>query len=189
MGLPFVGGVLLMIGLLWEIDPLVQLSLPVELAGIIIYIVRMRQPLLAALKPAAMWRERFAAISPPYLFVVIALFIYLIGKYEGDADLIPEHKILAVDHLTFIGAMTNAIFALLLSITAARVRQLPILPAILFLAINVGLVIFMVGLYQDDVTLKRIGTPILGTALLTGVAFFIYSLLAPAEDEPAGAPA
>ena len=192
MGLPFVGGIMLMVGLLWEIDPLVQASLPVELVGIIIYIVRMREPLLAAVRPAAEWRDRFAAISPPYLFVVIALFIYLIGKYEGDADLIPEHKILAVDHLTFIGAMTNAIFALLLSIVAAKVRRWPLLPAILFVAINVGLIIFMIGLYHEETTLKRIGTPVLGAALLTGIAFFIYALIAPddettAQTAPAGA--
>jgi hypothetical protein len=182
MGLPFVGGVMLMVGLLWEIDPLVQLSLPVELVGIIIYMARMRAPLLGAFNPSAEWRDRFAAASPPYLFIVIALFIFLIADYEGDADLIPTHKILAVDHLTFIGAMTNAIFALLLSICAARVQRLPLFPGILLVAMNVGLVLFMVGLYGDNTTLKRIGTPILGASLLSGIAFFLYALVSPGEQ-------
>ncbi len=182
MMLPFIGGVMLMTGLLWGVDPLVQLSLPLELAGIGIYIYRMREPLLAALKPGATWASRFAAVSPPYLFVVIALFIYLIGKYEGDADLIPEHRIIAIDHLTFIRAMTNAIFGLLFTMLGARFRRWPLLPAVIFVAVNVGLVLFVLGLYTDTTTLKRIGTPALGTALLVGILSFTYAIVTPDPD-------
>jgi hypothetical protein len=183
MSFPFVGGLMLLVGLLWEIDPLVQMSLPVEMVGILIYLFRMRRELLGALAPGAPWQARFAAASPPYLFVVIALFIYLIGKYEGDADLIPTHKIVAIDHLTFIGAMTNAIFALLLAITGERLRRWPWLPPLIFVGVNVGLVLFVLGLYHDTATLKQIGTPLLGAALLGGLATFTYAIFAGAADE------
>lgn len=185
MAFPFIGGVMLMIGLLYEIDPLVQLSLPLELAGIVIYLYRMRTPLRGALQPAAAWASRFAAISPPYLFVVIALFIYLLGKNEGDADLIPEHQIIAIDHLTFIGAMTNALFALLFTILGGRFQRWPVFPAIVFFAVNIGLVLFVLGLYHDETTLKRIGTPALGSALLLTLVAFTFSIVTPdGEDEP-----
>jgi hypothetical protein len=185
MALPFIGGIMLMVGLLWEIDPLVQLSLPLELLGIGIFIYRMRSQLRGALTPGAEWSSRFAAISPPYLFVVIALFIYLIGKHDGDADLIPDHQVIAIDHLTFIGAMTNAIFALLFSMLAARFSRLPIVPALVFITVNIGLVLFVLGLYNDTTTLKRIGTPALGTALLVAIGFFLWAILVP-EREPEG---
>ena len=184
MVLPFIGGIMLMVGLLWEIDPLVQISLPLELAGICIYMYRMRSPLLGALQAGAPWSSRFAAVSPPYLFVVIALFIYLIGKNDGDADLIPDHQILAVDHLTFIGAMTNAIFALLFTMYAARFKRIPIVPALIFFTVNIGLIFFVVGLFQDETTLKRIGTPALGSALLVAIAFFIWAIVVPEQREP-----
>jgi hypothetical protein len=185
MALPFVGGVLLMIGLLYEVDPLVQISLPMELVGIGIYLYRLRTPLIDALRPGASWASRFAAVSPPYLFVVIALFIYLIGKNDGDADLIPDHQIIAIDHLTFIGAMTNALFALLFTMFAARFRRWPVFPAAIFFAVNIGLILFMFGLYHEETTLKRIGTPILGTALLAALASFMYAMLTPSDgDEP-----
>jgi hypothetical protein len=183
MVIPFIGGIMLMVGLLYEVDPLVQISLPLELAGIGIYLYRMRSPLKAALQPAAAWSSRFAAISPPYLFVVIALFIYLIGKHDGDADLIPEHQVIAIDHLTFIGAMTNAIFALLFTMLAGRFRPIPWFPALVFVAVNVGLVLFVLGLYHDTTTLKRIGTPALGTALLLSIAAFTWAILTPAPDD------
>jgi hypothetical protein len=184
LALPFIGGIMLMIGLLWEIDPLVQLSLPLELLGIGIFIYRMRSELRGALRPGAEWASRFAAVSPPYLFVVIALFIYLIGKHDGDADLIPDHQVIAIDHLTFIGAMTNAIFALLFSMLAARFSRIPIVPALVFFTVNIGLVLFVLGLYNDTTTLKRIGTPALGTALLVAIGFFLWAILVPEEEEP-----
>lgn len=177
MAFPFLGGVLLMIGLLWEVDPLVQVSLPLELAGIGIYMYRMRSQLLGALRPGAAWPERFAAVSPPYLFVVIALFIYLIAKNEGDADLIPDHQIIAIDHLTFIGAMTNAIFGLLFTILAARFQRLPMAQGLVFFAVNIGLILFVLGLYHDVTTLKRIGTPALGIALLSSIAAFLWAIV------------
>jgi hypothetical protein len=186
MALPFIGGVLLMVGLLWDIDPLVQISLPIELAGIGIFLWRMRSPLRGALDLSKSWQTRFAAISPIYLLAVIVLFIYLISDYEGDPDLIPTHKILAVDHLTFVGAMTNAIFALLLAVAGARLTKWNWIAPLIFFAMNVGLVLFVVGLYADDVTLKRIGTPVLGTALLTSIVIFSYALsLSNEEAEPA----
>lgn len=188
MALPFIGGIMLMVGLLWEIDPLVQISLPVELAGLGIFLWRMRSPLRGALDLGRPWQTRFAAISPVYLLAVIVLFIYLIADYDGDPDLIPEHKILAVDHLTFVGAMTNAIFALLLAIAGARLAKWALVPAVIFVAMNAGLILFVIGLFADDVTLKRIGTPTLGTALLVSIALFTYALsLSDEETEPAAA--
>jgi hypothetical protein len=185
MALPFIGGIMLMVGLLWDIDPLVQISLPLELLGIGIFLWRMRSPLLGSLDFARPWQTRFAAVSPIYLMVVIALFIFLIADYEGDADLIPTHKILAVDHLTFIGAMTNAIFAILLAITSARIARWPIVPALIFVTMNVGLILFMVGLYTEETTLKRIGTPVLGGALLVSVALFTWALSFSGEEPEA----
>lgn len=183
MALPFIGGVMLMVGLLWDIDPLVQLSLPIELAGIGIFLWRMRSPLRGALDLSKPWQTRFAAISPVYLLAVIVLFIYLIGDYEGDPDLIPEHKILAVDHLTFVGAMTNALFAILLAIAGARLAKWSVVAPLIFVAMNVGLILFMVGLYADEVTLKRIGTPVLGIALFVSIALFAYALSLSSDHE------
>lgn len=183
MALPFTGGVMILIGLLWDIDPLVQLSLPLEVAGIAIYLYRMRRPLLDSVKASAPWQARFAAISPIYLAVVILLFVYLIIDYDGDPDLIPMHKILAVDHLTFVGAMTNAIFALLLTVLGGRLRKWSALPAVVFFAMNVGLVFFVVGLYFDETAPKHMGTPVLGAALLVAIGAFLAAFVLPPDGD------
>jgi hypothetical protein len=55
---------------------------------------------------------------------------------------------------------------------------------------NAGLLLFVVGLYTDEVTLKRIGTPALGTAILVSIALFTYALsFSDEEAEPAAATA
>ena len=45
IGLPFLGGVLLMVGLLLDIDPLPPLAALIELVGVVIFFIRMRPEL------------------------------------------------------------------------------------------------------------------------------------------------
>jgi hypothetical protein len=48
----------------------------------------------------------------------------------------------------------------------------------------------VVGLYTDEATLKRIGTPALGAALLTSIAIFTWALsIADGETAEEAAPA
>lgn len=164
--LPFVGGILVMVGLLLDAVPLVALSLPFEVVGVGILVRRM-WPALGAIDWRTGW-ERGGALTLLYLVLNIALFVYLIGRYEGEIDDAPRHLLLALDHIMFIGVMTNSLFGLV----AAEGRRVArsavddwILPAM-----NVGLVLFVVGLLGDWAAPKRIGTPIMGTAILVAIA-------------------
>ena len=47
---------------------------------------------------------------------------------------------------------------------------------IILLAVNFGLALFLIGLVSDTTILKQIGTPIMGLALLYGIATYFQSL-------------
>jgi len=46
----------------------------------------------------------------------------------------------------------------------------------ILLGINVGLVIFVIGLLLEEATLKQIGTPIMGVSILLALALFTMRL-------------
>lgn len=106
---------------------------------------------------------------------MLVLAQYFIIRYEGDFDLVPEHQLLALDHSQFIGAMTNAVFAMLLAATVST-RRASRWHLLIFAAVNIGLVGFAAGLLFDVTALKRIFAPIMGVGLLIGLVVYALAL-------------
>ncbi|HEX5616584.1 MAG TPA: hypothetical protein VFZ83_15630 [Acidimicrobiia bacterium] len=167
MALPFTGGLLLMIGLLLDIDALPPLAALIELVGVVIFFKRLWAP-LRAVDWSARTPARYAAASAIAVFVNIVFINYLAGANEGDFDLVADHQLLALDHTMFIGVLTNAIFAMLLVATANRSRW-PRLDDIVFVGMNVALFGFVVALLAESTWLMRVATPVLGLCILAGL--------------------
>ena len=174
IGLPFVGGLMVMSGLLLDLIPLVALSLPFEIIGVAIYLKRLWPDLTSV-----NWARdtgRFAVVTAIALPLDIAWFTFMLMKYEGDFDLAPQREILALDHLLFIGVVTNAVFALM-SIASERRREvLSWADAVVLLGVNVPLALFWVGLVADSDHLIRTATPIMGLAILLALLTFTLRL-------------
>jgi len=173
---PFFGGVLLMLGSLLDITPLIGLSLPLEIAGVVVFIRRMWLPMRNVDWSHGRW-ERGAVATAFFLVADIALLVFLIVRYKGEVDEAPGHLILALDHMMFIGVMTNSLFGLVDN--ASRHRQWPHIDHWIFWAMNSGLVVFALGLLADVTVLKRIGAPIMGTAILIGIVTMSVRLSGP----------
>jgi hypothetical protein len=167
MGFPFVGGLLLMVGLLLDIDALPPVATLIELVGVGIFFKRMWPELRAVA-----WSEhtpgRYAAASAIAIIVNIIFLNYLVAANAGDIDLVGVHQILALDHTMFVGVLTNAIFALHLVATASRTRW-PRLDGIVFVGMNAGLAIFVVSLLAESTWMMRAATPVLGLCILAGL--------------------
>ena len=148
IGLPFLGGVLLMIGLLADIDPLPPLAALIELVGVVIFVIR-----LAPDVRRVSWSDagpgRYAAAAAMAIVGNIVFINYLAAANEGDFDLVAEHQLLALDHMMFIGVLTNAIFAMLALATLTDVRW-PRVDDFVFWGMNVGLVGFFVSLLAES---------------------------------------
>ncbi|HEX4978485.1 MAG TPA: hypothetical protein VFV35_00325 [Acidimicrobiales bacterium] len=167
IALPFLGGVLLMVGLLFDVDPLPPMATVIELVGVAIFFRRLWTP-LRALSWGERGPERYAAAGAVAIVANIIFLNYLVGANGGDIDTVPTHQILALDHTMFVGVLTNAIFALLLLAAPGRSRW-PGLDNWVFGAMNAALVGFVVALLAESTPLMRVATPVLGAAILAGL--------------------
>ncbi len=172
---PFVGGILVALGILLDATPLIGLSLPFEIIGVGIMLKRLG-PLVIEGLASASTQVRFASMSVLLLVFDLFFFVYLVIRYEGDFDLVPEQTILALDHTMFIGVITNGVLAVAHVLTANRSHVLKALETPVFLGINIGLAIFVVGLLLEEATLKQIGTPIMGVSILLALALYTLRL-------------
>lgn len=182
VSLVFLAGIVFLIGILAESDAIITLNAPLEVAGIVIFVTRMRKEL----RPAR-WGQSvpslYGRLSIVWLIAGLAVLIRLVAGLASeewlDFEDIPRHLVLALDHLTFIGAIAMVTFGLI-----AATVSLPNNQGWWVLGgINVGFVFFVAGLLADVTVLKRIGTPIMGTALLAGIWLYIRALRE-AEREP-----
>lgn len=167
MAFPFAGGLVLMVGLLFEIDPLPPLATLIELVGVVIFVKRLWAP-FRAVRWGATGAGRYAGTSAVAILANILFLNYLAGANEGDFDRVGIHQILAMDHMMFVGVITNAVFALLLVAAAGRTRWAR-MDDLVFVGMNLGLLGFVVSLLAESIGLRQVATPILGAAILLGL--------------------
>jgi len=185
MAFPFAGGLLLMVGLLLDSDALPPLATLIELVGVVIFFRRLWRPLREV-----PWQRRapsrYAAASTIAIIANILFLNYLAGANGGDLDKVPDHQLLALDHMMFVGVLTNAIVALLLVASENRSRW-PRIDGVVFVGMNVGLVGFVVSLLGEWIGLRQVATPILGLCILAGLLDRTVGLLDRSLGETPGA--
>jgi hypothetical protein len=171
----FVSGLLVMIAIITNLEALIQVSTLLEVAGIVMFIVLM----WSRIRPSA-WRgggaSAFARLSVVFLAIGIGLFFYVVQLFlSGQLD--PESgaenfgALIAYEHAMFVGVMTNALFAVVATISPERT----ILPVVLW-GVNLGLIGFLIGLTTDSAMLKRVASPVMGIALVYGIYLFLTRL-------------
>ncbi|HWC70959.1 MAG TPA: hypothetical protein VG993_07350 [Actinomycetota bacterium] len=164
----FLAGIFLAIGILFEVMPLLGLNLLFEVIGVGIVLTRHRSRLASAgwgtPSPA-----RFGAASVLFLIPALVILGYVIVRYSEDIEATPTRVLLALDHATFIGILTNAIFGMLFLAAATRREVWSWADQVVFWAINLGVAGFVIGLLADAAEVKRIATPIMGAGILLGL--------------------
>lgn len=165
----FVAGIALVLGILFDLQPLLGLNLLGEVLGVAFALTRLRREIAGA-GWSSPGPARFGAVSILWLVPAVALIVYLIANYIDDFDAVPTRLLLALDHSTFVGILTNAILGLLLVATMAKRSIWSWADQLVFWGVNAGLVGFVIGLIADAPVMKRISTPVMGTAILLGLA-------------------
>jgi hypothetical protein len=172
----FLAGLLANVAFIFEIDALIQVFSGLQVIAIIAYIVHMWDKI----KPSA-WAgdsaDNFGRAAVLGLVVGIGLLVYVVqlvtsGELDPETGEGPIGVLIAFDHAMFIGVMTNALFGAVAAVATAKAAT----NRIILLAVNFGLVLFLIGLVSDTTILKQLGTPILGLALLYGIATYFQSL-------------
>ena len=166
-GALFVGGLVLTSALLFLDASATQaiggIYLLLELIAVVLFAVR--------IVPSAVRGKigRHLGASTVFVFVAIGIFLYLISQFiaAGDPNAVNFNLLKASDHAAFIGVVTNLVFALILVLTAeTRDSTPPWVSTVGFWAMNLGLLVFLVGLGQDIAEVKRLGAPTMGVGIL-----------------------
>ena len=182
MGALFGGGLLLAIVQLFlpdQVQSIGGIYLLVELIAIVLFAVRV---LPAAVRIDWIHASPARHLGTAAVFVVVAMgiYMYLVVSFLGDptADFETFIPILvASDHSTFVGVITNLVFALAFALAADRRSSVwPWADQLVYWLMNVGLVVFAIGLAGETVALKRVGAPIMGIGILLGLAVITMRL-------------
>ncbi|MCK9487337.1 MAG: hypothetical protein M0R73_11675 [Dehalococcoidia bacterium] len=174
IGLPFLGGVAVVLGLVLDVLPLVMLSLPLELAGLGIFLWRMF-PAARHTSWLAPSKARHGVAATLFLIVNICIFVYLVANYAEDGiDTAPRRLLLALDHSIFIGVLTMTIIPFIARLSTTS--RPPWVDHVVFWGLTAGLAAFVAGLLSDTDALIRLGTPVLGTAILVAIVVHLRGL-------------
>jgi hypothetical protein len=177
VGALFLAGAALSLTLLFlpasALQPVGGLNLLLNLIAVAVFAVRI---LPRALRTD--WLSgagRHFAMSAIYVLVAMAFFLYLIFKVISDASLGGDITsllgvLVASDHASFIGVVTNLVFGSLLVLTADRRDLGGWADQVAFWGTNIGLAVFLAGLASGTVILKQVGAPLMGVSLLVGLA-------------------
>lgn len=177
IGFPFLGGVAVVLGVLLDALPLIMLSLPLEVAGLAIFLWR-----LVPVARGVSWTggtARHGVVALLGLVVNISIFVYLIGNYAEDFEATPRRLMLALDHSIFVGVLTVAILGWVATLN--RAPRPPVLDHAVFGGVTVGVALFLAGLLADQNALIHAGTPLLGLAILLGIAVHLVGFLGARE--------
>ena len=164
-----VANVAFIFNLIEELSPVFS---GLQVIAIITYIVHM----WGKIKPGS-WSagsaSNFGRVAVFGLVLGIALLVYVVqlflsGQLDPESGTGPLGVLIAFDHTMFILVMTNALFAVVAGLAATKATT----NGLVLWAVNVGVMLFLVGLIADSAILKRIGTPIMGLALLWAIAVF-----------------
>jgi hypothetical protein len=179
VALLFLGGILITIGALLNVQALLGAFIPAELIAVIIYSVRLAPQLrqISWLKPGS---ERHFGLVVPYLIINLALLMWLITgvvtKVYARFELIPLWLVFAFDHTMFIGVMSNSLFGLIQQASRAPQQFWPWSEQVLFWGMNGGMIGFVLTLATDQRGLEKLFTPIMGGSILVGVITYSVRL-------------
>jgi hypothetical protein len=179
VGLLFLGGILITIGALLNVQALLGAFIPAELIAVIIYCVRIGPQLrrISWLKPGS---ERHFGLVIPYLVINLLLLMWLITgvvtKVYARFELIPIWLVFAFDHTMFIGVMSNSLFGLIQQASRARQPFWPWAEQVVFWGMNGGMIGFVLTLATDQRGLEKLFTPIMGGSILVGIVTYSVRL-------------
>jgi hypothetical protein len=182
----FIGGVVISGTLLFlppeAIQPAGGLYLLLELIAVGLFAARV-VPTAVRVDWARASAARSLAIASVFVVIATLVFLYVVFRLISDPTLTVESPgisglLIASDHATFIGVITNLMLGLLLVLTRDQSGRWPWADQLIFWGVNLGLAIFLVGLVGDVVMLKRIGAPLMGVMLLFALAVMAMRLRA-----------
>lgn len=169
----FAAGLITAFSVLLTLIPLALLANLLQLAAVIVFVVRS----FGGIRTAG-WTQaspaRHFALAGPFLLVNVVLFFTLIATFisvNNDFTKVPQGLVIAYDHSMFIGVMANVLFGSAFAIAATQ-RQWAWADQLVFWLMNVGVAAFLAVLVFSgaDSDLVKFTAPAMGVGVLLGIA-------------------
>lgn len=181
----FLGGLIISISLLVGAEQAGGgIYLLTQLVAVVLFVVRVWPKALRVGWLQASAARHYGA-SSIWVVAALILFMYIVFTFIQDPtaeDALPLNILIASDHAVYIGVITNIVLGLLATLVlrgASGMRQL------IFWGVNLGLLVFVVGLIVDTAEVKRIGAPVMGITLLFALAVLALRAFAAHLEEDA----
>jgi hypothetical protein len=180
VGALFLGGLVISISLLFGAEQAGGgVYLLTQLIAVILFAVRIWPRALRVSWAAAEPIRHFAAaaiwaVAAMVMFMYV-VFVLISAGIEPTDPSAPIGVLLASDHATYIGVITNIALGLLTVIVLRADVRRGWIGQVVFWGVNLGLLVFVVGLVAGTVELKRIGAPVMGVTLLAALAILAYT--------------
>ena len=131
------------------------------------------------------WRAanpiRHFAASSFWVVFALVLFMYVVFTFIStatpDPNNLPINVLLASDHAAYIGILTNISLGLLMVLLLRASARRGWIGQLVFWGVNLGLLVFVIGLIVNTAEIKRIGAPVMGVTLLIALAVLAYTAL------------
>jgi hypothetical protein len=183
VGALFLGGLIISISLLANAAQAGGgIYLLSQLISIVVFAIRIWPRALRVNWAEAIPIRHFAAASI-WVVVALGLFIYFVsvfiasGVTTPDPSKLPVNLLIAADHAAFIGVLTNITLGLLIVLLLRANERRGLIGQIVFWGVNLGLLVFAIGLIVNTAEIKRVGAPVMGITLLLALGVLAYTAL------------
>ena len=188
----FIGGLVISVGLLaGAAQAAGGIYLLTQLVAVVLFVVRIWPK---SLRVGWLDANPIRHVGAASIWVVgaLILFMYLVYSFitaanSNDPNALPFNVLIASDHAVYIGVITNIMLGLLSLLVLDEASRRSWIGHLIFWGVNLGLLVFVIGLIVDTAEIKRIGAPVMGVTLLFALAILARraasTTLASAESE------
>ena len=178
VGSLFLGGLIISVSLLVGAEQAGGgIYLLTQLIAVVAFVIRiwpraMRVPWVGA-EPI-----RHVAAAAVWVVAALILFMYIVFTFiskPDDPNALPLNVLIASDHSVYIGVITNVMLSLLVGLLLRADVRRSWIGQVIFWGVNLGLVVFVIGLILDTAVIKRIGAPVMGITLLFALGVVAWS--------------
>ena len=178
VGALFLGGLVISLSLLAGAEQAGGgIYLLTQLIAVVAFVVRVGPRVLRVSWLAAEPIRHLAAASI-WVVAALILFMYIVFQFiskPDDPNALPLNILIASDHAVYLGVITNIVLGLLtMLLLRADVRRSWV-GQVIFWGVNLGLLVFVIGLIVDTAELKRIGAPLMGATLLLSLGLLAWT--------------
>lgn len=176
----FIGGFVISVGLLaGAAQAAGGIYLLTQLISVVLFIVRIWP---RSLRVGWLDANPIRHVGAASIWVVgaLILFMYLVFSFitsanPNDPSSLPVNVLIASDHSVYIGVLTNIMLGLLSILVLDAATRRSWAGHIIFWGVNLGLLVFVIGLIVDTAAIKRIGAPVMGLTLYVALAILAKS--------------